>query len=306
VGGSGGGSGDYSRDEAKINELRREVQQQLRQQELDADLNEFLGQQLANLNDRDTHLTQARLIAVEEALGDAALEVDRLLFGGSVAKHTYVDGLSDVDALVVLNAPGASPADLIGQFEQILRGRLAGSEVLAVNAGHLAVTITYQDGSQMQLLPAVERDGHTAIASESGSSWRFIRPHKFAEKLTEVNRSNGGSVVPTIKLAKAVLGGLPENQRLSGYHIEAIAIDAFRDYSGRRDRVSMLKHLVAHTSEAVLRPTGDITGQSVHIDSQLGTAGSAQRQAISASIGRIFQRLDGASSVSDYRVLFDE
>ena len=286
--------------------VRREIHEQLRQQELDAELNGFLSEQLAGFNDRDTHLTQDRLDAVEEALGTEAVDVDRLLFGGSVAKHTYVDGLSDVDALVVVNDPGASPADLVGRFADALRGRLGSGEILAVALGKLAVTVAYRDGAQVQLLPAVERDGRTSIASDDGSSWRHIRPHKFAEKLTQVNQANGSAVVPTIKLAKAAIAKLPEGHQLSGYHVEAIAVDAFKEYSGRRDRVSMLRHLIGHAAEAVLRPTGDITGQSVHIDEHLGAADSSQRRAISASIYRLRAALDNATSVSDYRNVFDE
>lgn len=304
-----GGSGSresYSPSKQDLEALRREVQEQLRQQELGAELNAFLAEELAGFNDRDTHLTQERLDAAEAALGAEALAIDRLLFGGSVAKHTYVDGLSDVDALIVLNEVNASPGDLVGRFAEILNRRLSRSEVLDVTAGTLAVTITYSDGSQVQLLPAVERDGHTSIASENGASWQQIRPHKFAEKLTQVNSANGGGVVPTIKLAKVAIAALPGDHQLSGYHVEAIAVDAFKNYSGRRDRVSMLEHLVNHAADAVLHPTGDITGQSIHIDSHLGPANSAARQATSVSLHRLASNLASATSVSDFRDLFDE
>jgi len=304
MGGSGGRS--YSRDDPNIDAIRREIREQLQQQELDAELNGFLAEQLAGFNDRDTHLVRDRLDAIEDALGDEALDVDRLLFGGSVAKHTYVDGLSDVDALVVLDAPGASPGDLVRRFADALSKRLGSGDVLTVDPGRLAVTVTYRDGSQVQLLPAVERDGRTSIASENGSSWQHIRPHKFAEKLTQVNQANGRAVVPTIKLAKAAIAGLPEAQQLSGYHVEAIAVDAFKGYDGRRDRVSMLRHLVRRAAEVVLRPTGDITGQSVHIDAHLGAADSAARRAVSAGLRRLASALNNAQGANDYRGLFDD
>lgn len=304
MGGSGGRS--YPKDE-DADEVRRQIRELLQRQEADAELNDFLAEQLASFNDRDVRLVQARLDELRDALGGAALEIDKLLFGGSVAKHTYVDGLSDVDALVILEDPDASPSELVERFARVLSGRLGRGDVVEVSPGGLAATVTYADGTQIQLLPAVERDGHTSIASEDGAEWRRIRPHKFAEKLTAVNAANGAAVVPTIKLAKAAIAAaLPEAQRLSGYHVEAIAVDAFKGYDGRRDRISMLRHMVAHAAETVLRPTGDITGQSVHVDAYMGAANSPRRQGVSSRLHRLAARLASATSAADLDRVFDE
>lgn len=291
----------------EIADAERQARERLEQQERDAELNRLLSERLSTFNERDIQLVRERLDDIVEVLGETAEAVDRLLFGGSVAKHTYVDGLSDVDALVVLDAPNSSPADLVRTFADALSVGLGGGDVASVGAGKLAVTVTYKDGSQIQLLPAVERAGHTSIATEDGSGWRRIRPHKFAQKLTAVNQANGNGVVPAIKLAKAAMVNvLPPNQQLSGYHVEAIAVDAFKNYAGRRDRVSMLRHLVGHAEAAVLNPTGDITGQSLHIDSYLGSAGSAARRAVSGSLHRLGLSLDRARDSSDYRRIFGD
>lgn len=53
-------------------------------------------------------------------------------------------------------------------------------------------------------------------------------PENFQMALSERNEQCGGKLVPTIKLAKAVIGSLPEKQRLTGYHVESLAIAAFR------------------------------------------------------------------------------
>lgn len=303
MGGSGGRSGPSRED---LEAARERIREDLRRQETDAELNDVLAQALAGYNDRDHELVQERLDEIAEALEGAAIDVDRLLFGGSVAKHTYVDGLSDVDALVVVDDPVAGPADLVERFRAALAGRLPAGDVASIDAGRLAVTVTYRDGTQVQLLPAAERDGRTSIASEDGTAWRHIRPHKFAEKLTAVNAANGGAVVPTIKLAKAVMAGLAERRRISGYHVEAIAVDAFKHYLGRRDRLSMLVHLVNHAAEKVMRPTGDITGQSVHVDGDLGPARSAARAAVRQGLRRLANRLKGAAGGADLRRMLDE
>lgn len=304
MGGSGGRGSLPTPSE--IEEARRRIREELRVQEIEAELNAFLGQELAGYNERDRALVQRRLDAVAEALNEDAIDVDRLLFGGSVAKHTYVDGLSDVDALVVLNDADAAPDTLVERFRSALEAALPSGDVLSIDAGALAVTVTYRDGSQVQLLPAVERGDHTSIASEDGTQWRQIRPHKFAEKLTETNAANGGAVVPTIKLAKAAVANLPDPQRLTGYHVEAIAVDAFRGYTGRRDRMSMLLHLVDHAAETVMRPTGDITGQSVHVDGHLGPAGSAARESVRQGLRRLAARLRNATSAGELAQILDD
>lgn len=306
-GGSGSSGGGFKRPPEELESLRQQVRQDLQRQELLAQENEFLAERLVELNDRDAAETRQRLEEVERALERLGHDVEELLFGGSVAKHTYVNGLSDVDALVFLGGDQAdSPAEVLASFARALQGQLPTGEIESVTTGHMAITVTYRDGTEIQLLPAVERAGHTVIPSENGMDWRQVRPHKFAEKLTQVNQANGKGVVPAIKLAKSLIDKLPDDQHLSGYHVEAIAVDAFKTYGGPRDRASMLSHLIHHASEAVLRPTGDITGQSVHIDQWLGPASSVQRQAVSRSLRRLATELDSAASVASYARVFDD
>jgi len=306
VGGSGGGT-SYGMEDIDADALRDRARRDLQQQELLTDINSYLAEQLTAFNDRDTETVNDRLEQIAEALGEAVEGLDRLLFGGSIAKHTYVDGLSDVDALIILrgNQPD-DPAQLIAAFADALRAALPKSTVADIQPGRLAVTVIYTDGTPIQLVPA-RRTGETlSIASEDGRAWRDIRPRKFAEKLTEVNQANNDGVVPAIKLAKPILDRLPESQRLSGYHLEAIAVDAFKHYDGPTSRQAMLRHLLDHAAGAVLKPTGDITGQSVRIDTHLGPANSVDRQRISASIRRIVSKMDSAANVDDYKDLFGD
>lgn len=301
----GGGSSGY--DDIDAQSVREEAERRLAQQELLADVNDYLAELLREYNDRDTDAIRDRLDEIVEALGDAIEHIDRLLFGGSIAKHTYISGLSDVDALVILaGEAGGGPAEALEAFADAIRAALPPGAVSEVAVGNLAVTIKYADGAEIQLLPARERNNVLSIASEDGSDWRDVRPQKFAEKLTEVNKVAGGGVVPAVKLVKGLLDQLPESQRLSGYHVEAIAVDAFRNYHGATNRQRMLRHLLDHAAGAVLQPTADITGQSVKIDDHLGPAGSPDRRAIAASIRRMVSRIDGATSVDDYKDLFGE
>ena len=121
-------------------------------------------------------------------------------------------------------------------------------------------------------------------------------PENFQKALTRRNEECGGKLVPTIKLAKAVIGNLPDAQRLTGYHVESLAIAAFRSYDGTKTTAAMLPVFFEKARELVLSPISDSTGQSVHVDGYLGSANSVPRQAASHLLNRIAKRMRNASA----------
>lgn len=306
MGGSGGGffSSDASSDQfaKKI----REQEESARDSVFEADLSNFLASLLVKYNDRDIDGIQAILTAVKGEIQNQMEEAVDLLFGGSVSKHTYVDGLSDVDTLVLFDKSDyldRSPAELRGFLAKTLSAKY-GKDV--VYEGQLAVTLTIE-GKTIQFLPALRSGEHFKIAASDGNNWSKIRPVRFAEALTKSNRKMDGKLVPCIKLAKAILSSLPDQRKLSGYHIESMAIDIFRNYSGERTTVSMLRHFFNSAPETVRSPIKDRSGQSVHVDDYLGEANSLQRRIVSDALGRISRRLknaDGANSLDGWKDLF--
>lgn len=304
MGGSGGGGFHSGRS---ASELRSEVERSLRDTQLESEVNVLLNEQLGWVNGRDTDLINRRLDEITEALGERLAELDRLLFGGSVSKHTYVDGLSDVDSLVVVKPEALdadTPESLRKAIDGALREHLDMGQVESIDT-EFAVTVRYKDGTEIQLLPAVERQGGLSISDKSGAGWSFIRPRAFQERLTAVNSSQDGRVVPTIKLAKAVVDGLPKRDRPGGYHMEALAVDAFDGYTGPRNSRAMVRHFFESAADRVQRPIADVTGQSERIDEAYGPARSPDRQRLSAALGQIAARMKSASSVEQWRELFE-
>ena len=104
MGGGGGGSGGSFGGGQGLERLRERAEEQAARAQFDSEVNARLDEELRSLNNRDVELVRRRLDELEEALGDEVDEIDRMLFGGSIAKHTFVDGLSDVDVLVMLKA----------------------------------------------------------------------------------------------------------------------------------------------------------------------------------------------------------
>lgn len=298
MGGSGGSGWTSPRDIAR--EVR-EAEKQTDSEAFQTELSGLLTKLLASYNDRDVPLVRHRLeeiLSTLEGVLDEKVEQD---FGGSVAKHTYVDGLSDIDCLLAVNDTGleqAGPGAVLAAVEKILNDHLKGQAEVSV--GQLAVTVRYGDGMEIQLLPAIKSDNGLKIpSSRDGSQWSQIDPKKFQAGLTKYNAECNGKLVPTIKLAKAIIGQLPDAHQLSGYHIESLAIDAFKGYEGTRTPASMLPHFFEHAKTRVLSPMSDSTGQSVHVDEYMGATNSAERESASHLLGRIAKRMaNGSASCS--------
>jgi hypothetical protein len=305
MGGSGGGG---FRSHRSPSELGAEVERELQKARLDSDVNSLLTEQLAQINNRDVRTVNERLDEILSALGDRIEDVERLLYGGSVAKHTYVDGLSDVDSLVVLKdevLDEDTPQALRDAMRRALNRGLDMGKVEKIVTG-FAVTVKYKDGNEIQLLPAVERAGRIAISDKDGTGWSFINPKAFEERLRAANREQDGRVVPAIKLAKAIVdASLSDDNKPGGYHMEALAVDAFKGYTGPRNNKAMLTHFFREAAERIKRPLADVTGQSDRIDEVFGEAGSAPRQRVSSALGRISSRMQSATGVDDWRALFE-
>ena len=105
MGGSGGGGPFVSRSPEQLAKQVRQAEDDTAVKAFEVDLNSLLGDLLASANSRDVGLVQERLDDLKVEISDSLETSTDLLFGGSVAKHTYVDGISDIDSLLILNDP---------------------------------------------------------------------------------------------------------------------------------------------------------------------------------------------------------
>ena len=307
---AGSGGGGYFGGRINASKLKEEVDQALSETErqkrevaIDATINGLL----AAFNSRDYDKTSQRLNEIETALAEEIDGMETLLFGGSVAKRTYVDGLSDVDSLVIIDKEEiqtSTPAEMLADFAGAARKYLLDHGVESVTAGSMAVTVTYWDGMVLQLLPAAKTKSGLII-SDGKSGWRSIKPSEFTAELSRQNKRLTSTLVPTIKLAKAAISGLAEEIRPSGYHVEALALKIFSEYRGDHRPRLMLPHFFQEASKAVLKPMVDVTGQSKHIDSDLGPSNSNARLRLSATCARIARRLESARSAEEWREVLE-
>lgn len=262
---------------------------------------------LAGYTRRNAQTVARRLEGLANILRQDGNVVQTML-GGSVRKGTYVTGLSDVDALLIVNESSLvnqSPSDVIGYVRDTIQRLLPSN---TVSAGKLAVTVEYSRGPEIQLLPAIRtKTGGIRIAEPGSTHWSNVaRPDDFAKKLAQVNTARDGRVVPVIKLAKAMADCFitRSSRKISGYHMESLAIDAFKDYQGPPDPKAMLVHFLGHSIEAVKQPITDSTGQSRYVDEYLCTADSPLRKRASTYFGQMRGKVRSCETKADFNALF--
>lgn len=308
MGGSGGSGGGYFPKKPQDLHDLIESQRMAEQQRIDSEVNQVLQDMLATLNQRDADKIQGYLKEIQEVLGEA-VEIEQLLYGGSVAKHTYVDGLSDVDALVALDAANMEakdPKGLLDDFCKMLSSRLHSDKVESVEKGRMAVTVTYSDGTEIQLLPALRSGNKIQIPTSGGKGWKETDPKSFQSALTGQNQKLNNALVPAIKLMKSINAGLPEKKQLTGYHIESLALEAAKGYQGRKTVKSVLLHVLEASSKRVMSPIQDVTGQSRTVDSYLGKAESKERLIRANALAGVARRLNAATTAEQWKQILED
>lgn len=312
MGGSGGSySWSSSSSSEDISQMLKRAGESTDTSSYHLEVNSLLQNVLKDFNDRDTEATQQHLNVIKEAIEREIENSVDLLFGGSIWKNTFINGLSDVDTLVLVNNTSlerSSPQEVLAYFAKQIQQRLPNTDV---SVGKLAVTVRYSDGQEIQILPTIRTASGLRISNPEEGKWsNVVRPDSFARKLTAVNQEFSGKVVPTIKLFKAVVKDiLPKDLKISGYHAESLAIEAFKNYQGSRTYKDMLTHLCREATNLVKSPIKDKTGQSLHVDDSLGEANSQARTRTSAYLGRLTKKIetgDKLKSIEKWQEWFGE
>ena len=269
--------------------------------------NEYSEALLVRYNRRNTRGTTRHIESLCGFLRQEGNHVVQTMFGGSVQRRTYVTGLSDVDVLLIVNESSLvnrTPSEAITYVRDSIQRRLPQN---SVTSGNLAVTVTYSDGTEIQILPAIRTRSGVRIVEPGSAGWsNVVQPQRFAEKLTEVNQARDGRVIPTIKLAKAMADChiRHKDRKISGYHMESLAIDAFRNYQGAMDPKAMLDCLLTHSMVAAMNPIVDSTGQSRHVDGYLGPAQSKRREGARTHFGQMRGKVRKCVTRGQFNALF--
>ena len=305
MGGSGGGG--YFLGRKSPEEIARQIREQengAKNATFNAEVSHLVNDLLANVNNRDTETIQTHLNNIEKTLHSNIEGFIDLKYAGSVSKHTYVDGLSDIDSIAIINRSELSnlnPSEVKEYFFEMLSKRFPNTDIAI---GNLCVTVNYASGVKIQILPALKTNTGIKIpSSRRENEWsHVVQPQKFALALRYTNIKMSGKLIPVIKLAKAIISSFPESRRLAGYHVEALAIETFHDYNGKKNSKDMLKYFFNQSSKNILSPIKDKSGQSVHVDDYLGSANSINRKMVSDSMTTIARKMQNADGSNDVKI----
>lgn len=310
MGGSGGrGFFPQKSDIGTIKaDLDRSIQS-TKSAELETRVGELFSDLLADYNNRDVNKITERLQNVGKVLEREIEGSVDMRFGGSIKKHTYIDGLSDVDSLLILNKTELKDADPVSIRQYLLKlltsVKASLRDVSRITSGNLAITVEYRDGMQIQLLPALKTENFVRISSSNGSRWAEINPQAFADKLTTLNNELSGRLIPTVKLIKAINQSSPPDKQMENYHVESLAVQAFKNFTGPRVPKAMLEHFFDRAKELVKTPIKDSTGQSVHTDDYLGPQNSAARRRMSDQLDIISRKIKIANDTASIELWTD-
>ncbi len=302
-----GGGGYFPSNPSKMRDLIAQAQDTTEQQRLDANVNDLLADILAKANHRSPETTNKYLGDLRKILS-ADIEVEQLLLAGSMAKNTYVDEQSDIDALAILDRAdlaGKNPQDLLSEFHRCLKSDLSAAEVKDIKKGKMAVTVTNLDGTVIKLLPALRSQDKVSVPRPDGG-WNETRPKAFQRHLSEANEKVNGALIPTIKLMKKVVATLPRQKQLTGYHCEALGLAAVKDYSGPMTCKALLLQVLDAASKRVMGPMRDTTGQSRVVDEYLGKAESVNRRVAADALAGLARRLKAATTVEQWKRVLEE
>ena len=189
MGGGGGGGTFVHRTPEELRNIVRKSEDQTTVAAFEAELSRTLGDLLGAYNSRDTPTVNDRLGEIKKAMQGTIEGTFDQMFGGSVAKHTYVDGLSDIDSNLINDSDleNRSPQLALERMEAIIKGHMGNQA--KVEHGRMAVTITFPDGMIIQLLPAIKsEDGHLHVPSSRRDAWSKINPDDVSRGLDQAQR----------------------------------------------------------------------------------------------------------------------
>lgn len=270
------------------------------------EINSYLNDRLIDINQLDTQKINQRKESIFDVLNDEFEDVQDFNTEGSYSRYTYVNGLSDIDILIDLGNYSTSQFEnkedshfVLQAIAERIKQRYPTTNI---KLGKMAVTLEFQDGIELQILPSFKYYNGYKVPDPDSNGWVCSFPDNFKKRLTSLNQSNTGKIVPALKLTKQLLQ--KQDIKIKSYHIENIALDAFRGYTGSLTPEALIKYLINYSKSAIFNNIGDPCHQSEYIDSYLGKKGSEIRKKLAQKINKLDIKLQNTTTQAEWEKLF--
>jgi hypothetical protein len=303
---SGGGSKYFSLDDAKSAlEQLKEAEQSTGRVALNAEVAEVIDGELRAFRARAEAIVP-RLTSIRETIRAVVAELVEMNLGGLVVGQAGPDGISDSDFVLIIDdceISDGDPAIARRATSDLLLRQFPGS---VVDESSL-IFILSTAGVEVFILAAINCKGVVRIPGST--SWINLDPSAYAVRLQVADEQLEGKLVGVLKLAKGIIATFPNGQRLTGPHVEALALEIFGNYAGRRTSKDMLEYFFAETQHLVLQGIVDGDGNRVLVDTYLGEPNSRERNLTANALGRVGRRMknaDAGNSVDDWRDIITE
>ncbi len=239
--------------------------------------NDFLTN--LNITDRQsTVVSTCRTNVINAIKKELTLNDTQSLLIGSWDRNTLVKYLSegDVDVMVILHYSNNkdlvdgpnSETRTLNKFKDILQSKYPNTEM---RRDRHCITMKLSQFT-LDVVPAIEYTaGGYRIPDSVDGKWINTNPIKFAELITSINKNTDGMVIPVIKMLKAWNRNI--GYLLSGYHIECMAYNHYKNYTEKYTYGSTLQVFFSKLSNYLTNSTYDPISSS-RVDTYLDNSAS--------------------------------
>jgi len=180
-------------------------------------------------------LASTRFAEVRDWLKDHQFETEspHTRLAGSYARATAIEHIPDVDVLLFVPAHELhrTPNAVLLQLNQVLGDYPAAA--IDTEGQRRSVRLELPaDDLYLDIVPAVAESGldkALKVPDRSQGEWIPSDPLGYAQRLTIVNQTNGGKLVPLIKLMKAWRDEQMQRRRPKSYVLEVMLLYAVED-----------------------------------------------------------------------------
>lgn len=243
---------------------------------------------------QETKVSNARANIVSALKGHIALHDEESKLIGSYDRRTLTRLLceGDVDVMVILNygkhkdwytADGTIKC--LDKFKEVLSAKYPQTDI---RRDRNCITMKLSE-FRLDVVPAFKNSGGDYQVPDSiAKSWLWTNPKTFAAKVTAVNKTMGGSLVPLIKMVKG--WNREVGWPIRSFHLECMMLNRYSTYTQGYTYSSMLRYWFEDLPSYLQGATYDpVRGQRV--DGYLDNAAQKTRRQIALDKANAAQAL---------------